>query len=413
MENFTEQSSALFDSWLKTQREFVEKWSEAATQLDRGVPGLDWDQGMPKYSDDIFSIYNAWRGTFVKYFDALLQNKPFGTGRTTFGKLFGGADAYIKFYEFWEPLSKALREQAFSPESYTDLWDPAKFKEMMDKIFGFASQESVVEFHAQASKFLETLGLKAQGLVQPWSELGEKNAKALIDLYAGDTEAMMGMVPNVFAAFGKTFGKVFKMPAVGKDREQVELLLKTLDRYSVFLAKNAEFQHVIYVTGEKAMEKVVQAIAVQVKEKPETATIEEFFRLWTSKSEKEFLRLFRTEEFAQLQGTVLSAALDARRAFHQLMEVSLSDYPIALRSEMDDVYKSVYKLKRDGREARQLRSQVVGLTAEVDKLKKEIRLLQRQGAASARTAKNVKTAKTGGSASSKTTRRRQSRKEVK
>ena len=413
MENFSEKSSALFDSWLQTQREFVEKWSETATNLEKGMPGLDWNRGMPKNSQDLFSIHNAWRGTFVKYFDAMLQNQPFGTGRNTFSKLFSGADSYIKLYEFWEPLAAAFREGTVTPGASKDLWDPAKYKEMMDKVFGFTSPESVVEFHAQASKLLETWGLKTQGLAQPWSEAVEKNTKALIDLYAGDPEASMGMVHNAYAAFEQTFGKAFKMPAVGKDREQVELLLKAMDRLSIFLAKNADFQHVMHVTGEKAMEKVVQAMAERVKENAEAATIEEFFKLWTSISEKDFLRLFKTEEFAKLQGLLLSAGLDARRTFHQLMEVSLSDYPIALRSEMDDVYKTVYKLRKDAREVSRLRSRMSGLATEVDELKKQIRLLQRGRTAAAKTVTKKKTTNTGAKKASKTTTGRQSRKEVK
>ncbi|MDX1765018.1 MAG: poly(R)-hydroxyalkanoic acid synthase subunit PhaE, partial [bacterium] len=320
---------------------------------------------------------------------------------------------YIKLYEFWEPLATALREQTVTPESYKDLWDPAKYKEMMDKVFGFTTPESVVEFHAQASKLLETWGLRTQGIAQPWSEAAEKNIKALIDLYAGDSNASMGMVHNAYAAFEKTFGKAFKIPAVGKDREQVELLLKTMDRYSVFLAKNAEFQHVMYVTGEKAMEKVVEAMADRVKENAEAATIEEFFKLWTSISEKDFLLLFKTQEFSKLQGLVLSAALDARRAFHQLMEVSLSDYPIALRSEMDDVYKTVYKLRRDAREVGRLRSQVSALTADVDKLKDQIRRLQRDDTTAAKRVKKKTTATTRTTTRAKAPMGRKSRKEVK
>lgn len=413
MENFTEKSSELFDSWLQTQREFVEKWSEAAANLEKGTPGGGWNRTIPNFSQDFFSIHDAWRGTFAKYFDTLLQSHPFGTGRNTFSKLFGGADAYIKLYDFWEPLVTALREKTVTPESYKDLWDPAKYKEMMDKLFGFASPASVVEFHAQASKLLETWGMKAQGITQPWADAVEKNTQALMDLYTGDSEASMGMAHNAYTAFEQTFGKAFKLPAVGKDREQVELFLKTMDRFAIFAAKHAEFQQVIYVTGETAMEKVVEAIAKRVKENAETVTIEEFFKLWTSASEKDFLRLFKTEEFAKLQGVVLTAALDARRTYHRLMEVSLSDYPIALRSEMDDVYKTVYKLRKDTREVSRLRSQVSGLTASVDELKKQIRQLQRAGTAAAKTVKKKKTTKTGPTGSAKTTPRRQGRKEVK
>ena len=70
------------------------------------------------------------------------------------------------------------------------------------------------------------------------------------------------------------------------------------------------------------------------------------FRLWTTANEKAFVEFFRTEEFSELQGLVLDAAIDCRKEFQQLMEVSLKEYPIALRSELDDVCKTNYTLNK-------------------------------------------------------------------
>ena len=88
------------------------------------------------------------------------------------------------------------------------------------------------------------------------------------------------------------------------------------------------------------MEKVVESIAEKIKNKEDIADFDQFFRLWAEVNEKDFLELFKTEEFAKLQGVVLDVSLDTRRYFQQLMELYLEDFPIALRSEMDDVYKT-------------------------------------------------------------------------
>ena len=46
------------------------------------------------------------------------------------------------------------------------------------------------------------------------------------------------------------------------------------------------------------------------------------------------------------QGEFLDAYLKVRRHFHKLMELYLFEMPVALRSEMDDIYKTVYELKK-------------------------------------------------------------------
>jgi polyhydroxyalkanoate synthesis regulator phasin len=47
-----------------------------------------------------------------------------------------------------------------------------------------------------------------------------------------------------------------------------------------------------------------------------------------------------------MQGELLETGLKLRQHNFKLMELYLYDYPIALRSEMDDLYKTVYELKK-------------------------------------------------------------------
>jgi hypothetical protein len=72
----------------------------------------------------------------------------------------------------------------------------------------------------------------------------------------------------------------------------------------------------------------------------------EFFDLWIDVSEQTYFALFQTEDFGRLQGELLDSSLNVRKHFFKLMEMHLYDLPIALRSEMDDLYKTIYDLKK-------------------------------------------------------------------
>jgi polyhydroxyalkanoate synthesis regulator phasin len=43
---------------------------------------------------------------------------------------------------------------------------------------------------------------------------------------------------------------------------------------------------------------------------------------------------------------VLDTSLATKRQFQKLIELQLEDYPIALRSEVDDAYKMIHDLKK-------------------------------------------------------------------
>ena len=53
----------------------------------------------------------------------------------------------------------------------------------------------------------------------------------------GRPEAFMQTYNSLFNAFDNTFGRIFHVPPVGKDREKVELFLRSFDDLSVYLAK--------------------------------------------------------------------------------------------------------------------------------------------------------------------------------
>lgn len=392
MEKSSKKDSASHDTWSKSQSDFFESWTEATENFKKAFKGMDWAKGAAKDSQDLFSLYHSWSEMFSKYFDVMIKNYSLGVSKDTVSKLFSGADAYVKLYEFWEPLLKAFQSRATETGSYKDLLDPSKYKEMIDKVFGFSSPETLTEFYGQASKLVETWGSKGEYFIKPWADTMQKNMDAYLELASGDPEASMNIFHNLYASFESTFGKAFKMPAVGKDREEVELLLKTFDRYSIFLAKNTEFHHKIILTGQKAMEKVIKSVANKIREDGEITSFDEFFKLWTKTNEKAFLEFFNTEEFSKLQGIVLDAALDARRHFQQLMELFLSDFPIALRSEMDDLYKKVYTLNKNVRALMRNSSNTDELHKEIMDLRKKVATLEKRqsGAGEVRKAANLK-----------------------
>ncbi len=376
MAKSSDKSASVFDAWVKSQQDYFDTWTDVTEKFQDALKGMDFAAGAASDAADLFGLYGQWRATFGKYFDGVLKSNPLSATQDTMSKLFGTADTYVWLYEFWAPMVKVLQERALSGEAYKDLFDPAKYMELLNKIFGFSSAETLNEFISQASNLVETWGAKGEFLLKPWSEAMAKNMGALTAMSGGDAEASMQILHNVYDAFDRTFGKAFKIPAVGKDREQIELVLKTVDKYAVFLASNAEYQHSIVATGQKAMERVLSTYAEKLKGNGEVASFEDFFELWTSVQEKEYLALFRTEAFARLQGSVLDAALDVRAHFHKLMELFLSDYPVALRSEMDDIYKTIYTIKKSLRELKKMGAGMMGMQDEMVALKRRVAAIE-------------------------------------
>jgi class III poly(R)-hydroxyalkanoic acid synthase PhaE subunit len=316
-----EKAYDFFDTWFKSQEKSLSSWMETSKKMQQSLYGV----GVPG-------------GERVKETMSAITE--------TATKLFSSSNVYVKLSEIWLTLLKAIQERAGNVDFSEDLFDPAKYKDVMDSIFGMRSPETMIGLYDQALKLLQTCSTSTRGFADPWTEAIQKNMKLMPQFVEGRPEAFVHIFHNMFSAFDGTFGKAFHIPAVGKDRGKITLHLGVLDDLAVHMAKNIEYQHMLYVTGMTAMEKIIETLASKIKSGEEIKRFDDFFDLWIDINERAYLELFHTEEFSKLQGELLEATLTVRKHLFKLMELYLYDFPIALRSEMDDLYKTIYDLKK-------------------------------------------------------------------
>jgi class III poly(R)-hydroxyalkanoic acid synthase PhaE subunit len=374
MASFADGAASMYDMFARSQQQILDEWAKAMAAFQEGVQAMDPTQTVSENTREAFKAYESWKQSSGKYLDILMSACPGNAGTDTFSKVFRAADAFTRLYEIWEPLAKALQKQALDADSFKDLWDPAKYSETIDKIFGFGTPSAAAGLSGNVSDLLETWGARGEQFVKPWAEALRTNVDASLAAQAGDPEAATEVFRGLYAAFDRTFGKFLTMPAVGKDREQVELLSRTIHRYGIYLAKSNELQRQMHRIAQQAMERVGETMAQKVDNGEPIKGFGDFVQLWTKTNEEAFLGFFRTEEFSQLQGVVMEAALDCRKQFHELMEAVLGDLPIALRSEMDDVSRTNYMLNKSVRALKKKCS-------EIDEMREEIKQLQKKAAA--------------------------------
>lgn len=349
-----------FDNWLKSQEDFARSWGESAKKLTQEYlePGGAREKLTGDAGQLFFNMYNSWLRLAA---NSIPDTKDYNLGvlRDALLKSVDGSNVYAKLYEVWLPLAQAIENKALDVDSYRDFLDPSKYKEVLDAVFGF-SPEAMGEFHDQFSKLSETWGISAKEFVMPWTEGIEESIKTLPKFIQGHPDSFMSVFHHAYTSFDKSFGRFLRVHAVGKDREKVELALRGIDDLMVYVSRSVKYQQMMYVTGLKAFEKVIETLAGKI-EHDEIKSFNEFYDLWTDVSEKKYLELGRTAEYSKIQGELLDSALTVRGHYFKLMELYLYDVPVALRSEMDDLYKTVYNLKK---KVKDLEKKIEGLTGE-------------------------------------------------
>jgi class III poly(R)-hydroxyalkanoic acid synthase PhaE subunit len=337
-----ENPSDYFDGWIKTQQQAFTALRDQAVQIQSLY------QNASAASDNPFTIWSK----------AVQQAFPIGAdadvAKYTFGKTLFGNEALQKLFELWQPLLNAIRNKAIDPSSYNNLTDPGKIKELFDKLFNFDldAMSQLQKQTNQISELYEQFG-------KPWTDAAKTQSSNFLQ---GDF-SQIGLQPEIlfqqmqaaYFIFEKSFGKIFSVPALGKDREKFELLSSFAKSLSTFATKNIEYQQLMQATGYEATQSVVKALAAKVEAGEKFDKFDEFFALWIEVNETSFNKLFQTKEFSQKRNGMTDAGFKARKLYNQIIENQLVDLPIALRSEMDEVYKLIYDLRK---QVKSLESQI-------------------------------------------------------
>ncbi|HKN18646.1 MAG TPA: poly(R)-hydroxyalkanoic acid synthase subunit PhaE, partial [Dissulfurispiraceae bacterium] len=257
-----ESNNNFFDAWLKSQELLIQNLPESTKKFQQSFCGTGAAAAGKSGADDFRHAYNSWTSAVL---NALRQmdSPDISLMKETLSKTLGGSNAYMKLYEIWLPLFTAIQEKTVSPEAYKKLTNPAEYKKMLDQVFGF-DPEAIAQVSSQAGSFIKAFTCSSKEFMQPWVEASEKSLKTFPEFLQGHPESFMTIFHNMFNAFDGTVGRIFHVPAVGKDREKVELLLRSLDDISVYLARSTEYQHMMYVTGLAAFEKVIATVAEKV-----------------------------------------------------------------------------------------------------------------------------------------------------
>jgi hypothetical protein len=234
----------------------------------------------------------------------------------------------------------------------------------MDALFGIDPGSATAVYH-KARKLLAAWGF-TDGYNGLWAEALQENAGTSPFVFDSRIDFIIGSIQDMFSTLDP-----FSISAASTDEEdgkRAELLLALCDRISSYMAKLTGYQRLIYETGLKAINGVIKAVVKRNGEGQEPKGFDDFFHLWLHDCEKDYQILFASKEFTKLHGELIDAAMNVRILTVALTELHLSHTPLVVRSEIDDLYKTMHDLKR---EVRALKKERQGLKRIQSRSKKQ------------------------------------------
>ena len=164
---------------------------------------------------------------------------------------------------------------------------------------------------------------------------------------SGHRSALLELTNFYWNIYEKTFGSFLQSPSLGYTREFNNKWLLGFDTGITFYKASFDYQVVLVDVWVRAFEELLREL-VSSEGKGETIqNWQQFLQLWSSVVDRVFAQTFRSEDALEIQGKFLNAAMTYRLHQQQLMEVFLKMNDLPIRSEVDEVHRNIYELRKE------------------------------------------------------------------
>jgi class III poly(R)-hydroxyalkanoic acid synthase PhaE subunit len=186
-----------------------------------------------------------------------------------------------------------------------------------------------------------------QKLAQLWAESLQQSRESGSGVVGGYAGGLIELSNLYWDMYEKTFGSVLQSPNLGYAREFNNKLLKGFDAGINFSKANFDYQIVLLDVWLKAFDELMRELASS-EEKGETfQDWRQLLQVWSNVFDRVFAQTFRSEDALEVQGNFLNSAMTYRLYQQQLMEVFLKMYDLPTRSEVDEIHRSIYELRKE------------------------------------------------------------------
>jgi polyhydroxyalkanoate synthesis regulator phasin len=345
-----------FKNWFNQQAAYAKQMADFGQSINSsyqnfGKPAHDYMANFGQSNTAFTNIYNSLVNSMNSAYDTMTKNMGGSFNRDTFSNFVQGNQMFYKMQEFFQPMINAMQKGQFNMDAFKNQFTANSYNDLTKQLFGnMYNAASTKEFYDNGIKQLQDFFANQNNLGKEYYAQMQNISKEFPNLFNGDSATAMkdfyGQMQNVF---GKTFEPLLKLINPGKEKESIEEMIALMDKLADYTVKQAELQAFLQTTTKTSIEKIAQQYSEKYSD-PKTYTTlpsaEEMYNEWIKTNEQLFTELFASDEFSKVKGDALSLSMDVKKHFEKQMEGALHNFPVVLKSEVEEMQKTIYDLKK-------------------------------------------------------------------
>jgi polyhydroxyalkanoate synthesis regulator phasin len=222
----------------------------------------------------------------------------------------------------WQTITGAMA----TPESMTAIFKGSgAMPEVLLKL-AQTSMGSVIEMHQNMIQRLGRIGESVEAY--QFNDIDENMFHAWTEIYE------------------KEFQQFFKVPQLGLMRSYQEKANQVADKYNLFQSTLSEFISLLGLPFSRSMQVMQEKMGEMAENDELTDDTKVYYNMWVKVLEGHFMTLFQTPEYVETLARTVNSLADFSAARDAAVEDMLSSLPVAKKTEVDDMARELYELKK-------------------------------------------------------------------
>jgi len=254
---------------------------------------------------------------------------------------------YFKLQDFYKPFFQAFQTKDFSYEGMKNMFDPSNYKKVTEELFNsFFPTTNLNTMLESNMKMVKDFFANNTTVNKDFQEYWKLFTDKFPHLISGDFAKFTDTFKGFNTSLTETFSPMMKLVAPSKEKENVELAMVNFDKATAYQLKLNELQNHLYKTGQHVSTDMFTYLTEKMKETTMTTSFQPFFNEWVNINEKHYTTLFSTEEFSKLKADLTTLSFEIKKNLEKQFENRIESLPLVVKSEMDELYKTIHDLKK-------------------------------------------------------------------
>lgn len=348
-----------FKNWFNQQAAYAKQMTDFNQSIynsfaNFGKPAQEYMSNFSQMNTAYTNIYNAWMNTLNTAYDTISKNMNGTFNKDVFNNFMQGNKLYAQMQEFFAPMTDAIQKGKFNFEAFKNYFTPENYANLTKQMFGnLYNGASIKEVYDSGMKQLHEYFANQNGLTKEYYTQVQNMAKEFPNMFNGNAASLKEFYSQVNNVFGKTFEPLLKLTTPGKEKENIEATIALMDKMAAYSIKQAELQLFLQETTQKSIEKVAKQYSEKFqdpKNLTQTPNVQELYNEWVKTNEALFAELFASDEFSKVKGEALNLSMDVKKHFEKQFEQMFENYPVVFKSEVEELQKTIYDLKKQVKE---------------------------------------------------------------